>query len=95
VFYRKGSGKACIDFDEAIDWALCFGWIDSAIRKIDDQKYARRFTPRRSGSVWSKSNIERAEALTKDGRMTEHGAAAFREKTNRSSVARKVKSSVK
>ena len=61
--------------------ALCFGWIDSAIRKIDAVRYARRFTPRRPGSSWSKSNVQKAEALVAQGRMTEYGAAVFRKRT--------------
>lgn len=80
-FYRKGTEKPGVDFDEAIDWALCFGWIDSAIRKIDAVRYARRFTPRRPGSSWSKSNVQKAEALVAEGRMTEYGAAVFRKRT--------------
>jgi uncharacterized protein YdeI (YjbR/CyaY-like superfamily) len=81
VFYRKGAEEPCVTFDEALDWALCYGWIDSMIRKIDDRRYARRFTPRRPGSVWSSSNIERAEELTREGKMAEKGMALFNERT--------------
>lgn len=77
VFYRKGSGRPSISYDEAVDEALVFGWIDSVIKKIDDQRFVRKFTPRRAGSVWSKYNIGRVESLTADGRMTRWGLDAF------------------
>ncbi len=65
LFYRSGTGEPGVDFDEALDWALSFGWIDSMIRRVDDRSYARRFTPRRPDSVWSKSNIARVERLAR------------------------------
>jgi uncharacterized protein YdeI (YjbR/CyaY-like superfamily) len=80
VFYKKDSGKTTVTYEEAVDAALCFGWIDSAIRKMDDHRYARRFTPRKPNSDWSKSNIERLEKLKKEGKMTEWGLASFRKK---------------
>jgi len=91
VFYRRGTGKASLSYDEAIDTALCFGWVDSITKKIDDRKYARKFTPRRLGSVWSKSNIDRVRRLAKEGRMTERGMALFRERGLEVSLAEKFK----
>ncbi len=87
VFYKKGAKRAGVSYDEALDWALCFGWIDSLIRKIDDLEYARKFTPRRPGSIWSESNLDRVERLTKEGKMTEHGLKPFRERTGEPSFA--------
>jgi uncharacterized protein YdeI (YjbR/CyaY-like superfamily) len=75
VFYKKGTGIASIEYEAAVDEALCYGWIDSIIKKIDEQRYARKFTPRNDNSKWSESNKRRAEALIADQRMTEHGLA--------------------
>jgi uncharacterized protein YdeI (YjbR/CyaY-like superfamily) len=90
IFYKKDAGEPCIDYDDAVGWALCYGWIDSIIKRIDDKKYTRKFTPRKSGSIWSKSNIERVNRLIKEGKMTEHGMALF-EKRNKVSFAEKFK----
>ena len=64
---------------EAMNEALCFGWIDSVLRPIDDEQYALRFTPRRKGSRWSKRNREWAETLIEQGQMTEAGLERIRE----------------
>ncbi len=74
--FKKGSGKAGITYDEALDVALCYGWIDSQGKGIDDVSYAQRFTPRRARSVWSKRNTEHIERLTKAGRMRPAGLKA-------------------
>lgn len=89
VFYKRGAEEPSVSYDEAVDWALCFGWIDSLIRKIDGRRYARKFTPRRPGSIWSKSNIERVERLTKEGKMTERGMALFRDRSGETPFAEK------
>jgi len=91
VFYKKGAKRSGISYDEALDWALCFGWIDSLIRRIDDLEYARKFTPRRPGSIWSRSNLDRVERLTKEGKMTEHGLKPFRQRTGEPSFAERFK----
>ena len=78
VFYNKSSGEPSISYEDALDEALAFGWIDSIIRKLDDQKYARKFTPRSfSKSNWSESNVERAKQLIKEGRKTKWGLEAI------------------
>ena len=76
-FYKKGSGRPSITWQESVDEALCFGWIDGIRRTIDDESYSIRFTPRRARSVWSSVNIKRAEELTKLGRMHPAGLRAF------------------
>ncbi|WP_129792270.1 YdeI family protein [Sphingosinicella sp. CPCC 101087] len=76
-FWKKGSGKPSIDWPQARDQALCFGWIDGVRKSLDADSYMIRFTPRRPGSIWSKVNVERFEALKAAGRMTEAGARAF------------------
>lgn len=76
-FYRKDSGKPSITWSEAVDEALCFGWIDGIRRKHSDEAYSNRFTPRRKGSNWSAINIARVAELTKLKRMQPAGLAAF------------------
>ena len=76
-YYRKDSGKPSITWQESVDEALCFGWIDGIRRKHSDIAYSNRFTPRRPASNWSAINIARVAELTKQGRMTPAGLAAF------------------
>lgn len=76
-FYRKDSGKGGITYAEALDEALCFGWIDGVRRKVDDSRYTNRFTPRKAGSYWSDVNTRRARELIQVGRMAAPGLAAF------------------
>jgi uncharacterized protein YdeI (YjbR/CyaY-like superfamily) len=76
-YYKKKSGKPGITWSESVDEALCVGWIDGLRKRIDDQSYMIRFTPRRRGSIWSAVNIRRVEALTKEGRIQPSGLAAF------------------
>lgn len=85
VFYKKRSGKPdytprpCVTFEEATEEALCYGWVDSAMRRLDDERYVLRYTPRRKGSKWSKTNRRLAEELIGRGRMTAAGMAAIEE----------------
>jgi uncharacterized protein YdeI (YjbR/CyaY-like superfamily) len=73
VFYKKHTGRKCIKYSEALDTALCYGWIDSIIKKIDGTKYARKFTPRTGTSKWSEFNKKRVNELIDNGKMTETG----------------------
>ncbi len=75
VYYKTASGKPSITYPESLDEALCFGWIDGIVKKIDEEKYARKFTPRRPGSNWSELNKHLVAKLIKEGRMTEAGLA--------------------
>lgn len=84
-FYKKGSGKASITWPESVDEALCFGWIDSVRRRLDDESYSIRFTPRQARSRWSTVNIARVEELTREGRMRPAGLEAFRRRTEEQS----------
>ena len=87
-FWKKGSGKPSIDWPQARDQALCFGWIDGVRKSLGDEAYTIRFTPRREGSVWSRVNVERFEALKAAGQMKPAGEAAFEAgKDNRSNYA--------
>ena len=73
IFYKKITGKPSIDYDAAVEEALCFGWIDSLVKKIDEERYVRKFTPRKEKSVWSELNKKRVKKVIKEGRMTEFG----------------------
>jgi uncharacterized protein YdeI (YjbR/CyaY-like superfamily) len=84
-YYRKDSGRPSITWPESVDEALCFGWIDGIRKKIDNESYKIRFTPRRAKkSTWSAVNIARVAVLTGEGRMQPAGVAAFarREESN-------------
>ena len=76
-FYRKSSGRSGLTYAEAVDEALCFGWIDGVVRKLDDVSYTHRFTPRKPRSIWSLTNVRHVERLTKEGRMRPAGLKAF------------------
>ncbi len=79
IFYKKHTGKPCVSYDDAVEEALCFGWIDSVVRRVDDERYVRKFTPRKAGSVWSEANKRRVEKLMREKRMTEAGSARVSE----------------
>ncbi len=76
-FYKKGSGLPSITWPEAVDVALCYGWIDGKGKSIDATSHMVRFTPRRKGSIWSAVNVGRVQALTEQGLMRPEGLAAF------------------
>lgn len=73
IFYKKHVTIECVKFNDALEEALCFGWIDSIIKKIDNDQYVRKFTPRINTSKWSESNKKIVIALIKNGKMTEEG----------------------
>src|SRR5262245_25952776 len=76
-FYKVGSGKPSVTYQEALDEALAVGWIDGIRKGLDADSYTIRFTPRKKGSYWSVVNIKRANELIEAGRMTPAGRAAF------------------
>jgi uncharacterized protein YdeI (YjbR/CyaY-like superfamily) len=75
--YKKAAGRGGLTYAEALDEALCFGWIDSLARGIDAVSYAQRYTPRRRGSNWSAANVSRSQELIAAGRMRPAGLIAF------------------
>jgi uncharacterized protein YdeI (YjbR/CyaY-like superfamily) len=85
-FWKKGSGKPSIDWPQARDQALCFGWIDGVRKSLGDDAYTIRFTPRRKGSIWSKVNVERFAALKAAGQMTSAGERAYEENKAKSGL---------
>jgi uncharacterized protein YdeI (YjbR/CyaY-like superfamily) len=79
IYYKRHTAKSTIPYDHAVEEALCFGWIDSIIKRIDDQTYARKFTPRKAKSTWSQLNIRRARKMMQEGKMTKAGLTLFKE----------------
>jgi uncharacterized protein YdeI (YjbR/CyaY-like superfamily) len=73
IYYKKHSGQARISYDHAVEEALCFGWVDSIVKTIDENKFAQKFTPRRDWTRWSDINKRRLRKLIREGRMTEAG----------------------
>ncbi len=80
VYYKKHTGKPSIGYADSVEEALCFGWIDGIKKSIDEERYAHRFTPRKTKSKWSPLNIERAKAMINKGKMTKAGLASFNQK---------------
>jgi len=78
IFYKKRSGKPSTSYEDSVEEALCFGWIDSIVKRIDDEKYARKSTPRKPSSRWSESNKKRVNRMIKEGRMTGAGLALIK-----------------
>jgi uncharacterized protein YdeI (YjbR/CyaY-like superfamily) len=77
IYYKKDSGKPRISYNDAVDEALCFGWIDSTVKAIDKDKFCQRYSPRRKGSPTSEMNKHRAMRMIKEGRMTKAGLEAL------------------
>jgi uncharacterized protein YdeI (YjbR/CyaY-like superfamily) len=75
-FWKKHTGHPGLTYEEAVDQALCFGWIDGVLNRVDAERHRIRFTPRRPGSNWSKVNVDRVAELERRGLMTEAGRAA-------------------
>ena len=76
-YYKKHTGKPSIPYNDAVEEALCFGWIDSTVRRIDDERYMQKFTPRNKKSNWSATNVRRVEKLIKEGKMTPVGLELY------------------
>lgn len=75
IFHKRHTGVSCISYKDALDEALCFGWIDSLIKRIDENRYARKFTPRQPDSVWSSINVRRHRELKAANRLMPAGLA--------------------
>jgi uncharacterized protein YdeI (YjbR/CyaY-like superfamily) len=75
IYYKKHTGRPRISYDHAVEEALCFGWIDSIVKRMDAEKFAQKFTPRRDSTKWSALNQRRLRKLIREGRMTEAGLA--------------------
>jgi uncharacterized protein YdeI (YjbR/CyaY-like superfamily) len=77
-FHKRSTGKPSLTWPESVDEALCFGWIDGLRKSVDAERYMIRFTPRRTGSIWSAVNVRRVAELTKRRRMRAAGVRAFK-----------------
>jgi uncharacterized protein YdeI (YjbR/CyaY-like superfamily) len=77
VYFKKHTEKPRVAYEAAVEEAICFGWIDSTVRRLDEDRYAQKFTPRRKGSTWNERNVARAEAMIQQGKMRPAGQAAF------------------
>ena len=77
VYYKKGTGRPRVAYAHAVEEAICFGWIDGKIRRLDEARFAQRFTPRDPKSKWSRTNIERAKRMIREGKMTPAGLKVF------------------
>jgi uncharacterized protein YdeI (YjbR/CyaY-like superfamily) len=75
--WKKATGRQGVSWAQAVDEALCFGWIDGVMRRVDDQRHIQRFSPRKPSSNWSAINIANVERLRAEGRMRPAGEAAF------------------
>lgn len=79
IYYKKLSGKPRIPYNDAVEEALCFGWIDGKIKRVNDDYYIQWFTPRRPGSRWSKLNMNRVRKLISEGKMRPEGMTVYEE----------------
>ena len=81
-YWKKHTGKPSLTWSEAVDQALCFGWIDGRVNRVDDERHMQRFTPRKPASNWSKINVEKVAKLKEAGLMRPAGLAAFEKRTD-------------
>lgn len=77
ILFKKASGRQSLPLGEAVEEALCFGWIDSQLKPLDEASYALRFSPRRQKSIWAESNKARIRKLIQEGKMTPAGLAVI------------------
>ena len=82
VYYKKNTGKPSVSYIESLEEALCFGWIDGIKKRIDEEKYSHRFTPRKPNSKWSERNIQLAKKMIDEDKMTSSGLSAFKQRVN-------------
>ncbi len=87
-FAKKASGVASVTYAEAVDEAICYGWIDGQSRKLDERYWVQKFTPRRAKSMWSQINVLKVEALIAQGRMQPAGLAEVETRQSRRSLGR-------
>ncbi len=90
IYYKKHTRKPRIAYDDAVEEAICYGWIDSTVKKLDEERYAQKYTPRNANSIWSDSNITRAKKMIAKGRMTKYGLALFNLIGEKASKAKRI-----
>lgn len=94
IYYKKGSGKPRISYDDAVEEAICYGWIDSLVKRLDDKRYMQKFTPRTDTGTWSALNVRRVRKLHELGKLTRAALAKipesiFKGKTPKPTVAQR------
>ncbi|HYU35180.1 MAG TPA: YdeI/OmpD-associated family protein [Thermoanaerobaculia bacterium] len=89
VFDKKHTGRPRVSYDEAVEEALCFGWIDGLVRRLDEDRYMQRFSPRKPGSQWSALNLQRYAKLREEGRLAPAGLASAPPEDAASSLPRR------
>lgn len=94
LFYKQLSGKKTISYNDAVEEALCYGWIDSIIKSIDDVKYMQKFTPRTNNNKWSPTNIERIKKLITEKKMTKAGMAKIPAEILKEGTEKKIKNHI-
>jgi len=77
IFYKKHTGKPSLPYNDAVEEALCYGWIDSLVKRVDDEIYIQKFTPRKPRSTWSVANVKRIKKVIAEGRMTDKGLELY------------------
>lgn len=85
-FHKRATGRPSMTWPESVDEALCVGWIDGIRRRVDEERYSIRFTPRRAKSIWSAVNIARVKVLMQEGRMRPSGLAAYERRDEKRSA---------
>lgn len=86
-YYKKHTGKASIPYDDAVEEAICFGWIDGQIKRVDDDRFIQRYTPRSPKSLWSPSNIKRAKKMIKEKKMRRKGLKLYEDAMKKGQTA--------
>lgn len=95
IYYKKHTNKPSIPYDDSVEEAICYGWIDGILKRIDDEKFMRKFTPRNAKSQWSELNRKRARKMIKQGRMTQAGLVKFKQACKQKDIEAKDKPSNK
>lgn len=81
MFYKRHTGIPSVTYDESVEEAICFGWIDGVLKRVDEDRYMQKFTPPKETSTWSRTNIQRAERIIAEGRMAEAGLRKYQERS--------------
>jgi uncharacterized protein YdeI (YjbR/CyaY-like superfamily) len=95
IIYKKHTNKTTIFYNDAVEEALCFGWIDSTLKRIDKEKHILRFSPRNPNSVWSEHNIDRVKKMIKEGKMKKAGLEKFEYGIKQNLIAPKTNKNIK
>lgn len=77
IYYKKHTGKPSVPYGDAVEEALCFGWIDSLVQRLDEDRYMQKFTPRKPRSTWSEHNVRRVKKMIAEGKMTDRGMELY------------------